>query len=134
VLVVGQPVDGWSPGDSAGCELWLHLRLLFCQAVWSLRVRRAVTGQQFTATAVVAKTAAALEQAIRRDWLRVSVSLPGMAELPSWCVIKRDYALGVEEFVGRWCLGGVLASVLPGEGAGCLQVHVPRALPAESPS
>jgi hypothetical protein len=130
VLVAGQlDDDAWSPGDGTHVELWLHLRLLFCQSVWLLHGRRAATGQPFTAAAVVAVTAARLEHAIRQDWLRVWVLLPGMPELPSWCVLRRQYALGEDEFRQRWCIGGVLASVQPGEGKGRLHVHVPRALP-----
>jgi hypothetical protein len=45
----------WDPGGGdAGAELWTHLRLLFCHAVWYLRCCRvAHHGQVFTAAAVV---------------------------------------------------------------------------------
>jgi hypothetical protein len=36
----------WDPGGGeAGAELWAHLRLLFCRAVWYLRCCRVAHGQ-----------------------------------------------------------------------------------------
>ena len=47
----------WDPGGGdAGAELWTHLRLLFCRAVWYLRCCRVAHGRVFTAAAVVALT------------------------------------------------------------------------------
>jgi hypothetical protein len=48
----------WDPGGGeAGAEqLWTHLRLLFCRAVWYLRCCRVAHGQVFSASAVVALT------------------------------------------------------------------------------
>ncbi len=46
----------WDPGGGeAGAELWTHLRLLFCRAVWYyLRCCRVAHGKVFSASAVVA--------------------------------------------------------------------------------
>ncbi len=66
----------WDPGGGeAGAELWTHLRLLFCRAVWYLRCCRVAHGQVFSASAVVALTSSWLRRAIRLDWLRVSADL-----------------------------------------------------------
>ena len=119
----------WLPsGGQVYEELWLHLRLLFCRAVWVLHSRWAAHGHAFSASAVVALAASWVEFAIRRDWLRVSVSLGGVAALPSWCVVAKCYALTQAEFAGRWCPGGVLAHVdtCGPSGRPVLQVHVPR--------
>ena len=73
VLVVGDK-SVWEPeGGRSGWELWSHLRLLFCRSVWALTSRRRVSGQQFAAAAVVAMTAAVVEQAVRLDWQRAWV-------------------------------------------------------------
>ena len=128
VLVVGDHTV-WRPaGGRRFEELWLHLRLLFCRAVWVLHSRRAVHGQPFSAAAVASLTASWVGLAVRRDWLRVCVTLGGVAALPSWCVVSQRYALSQDEFCDRWCLGEVLAHVDPG-GAFAppgLRVHVPR--------
>jgi hypothetical protein len=84
----------WAPGGGDdGMELWTHLRLLFCRALWHLRCRRAVDGQQvFTAGAVVALTAAWVERVLRLDWLRVSTDLAGTSPtLPSYCTIHQCF-------------------------------------------
>ncbi len=122
-------------------ELWTHLRLLFCRAVWHLRCRRVADGQQvFSAAAVVALTAAWIERAVRLDWLRVSTDLAGASTtLPSWCTIHKRFDLSQEAFAQRWCLGTVLAHVSTNAvGAQTLSVHVPAVLsdavgPVESP-
>ena len=129
VIVVGDR-SVWSPDEGQGCvkwEVWTHLRLAFCRAVWALTARRArAGGPQFTAAAVVAMVAAALERALRRDWLRVWVDPVGFAELPSWCQLSvRRVRLDLSVFEERWLLGGVLAH-LDGGGQGALLVHVPR--------
>jgi hypothetical protein len=134
----------WAPGGGdAGSELWAHLRLLFCRAVWHMRCRRVSGGRhEFTAAAVVAMAAAWVERAVRLDWLRVSTSLAGASSaLPSWCVIHKPFDLSQEGFAQRWCLGAVLAHVSTDEaGSRVLCVHVPTAVPdgvgpaAEPPS
>jgi hypothetical protein len=49
-------------------------------------------GQDFTAAAVVALTAAWIARAVRLDWLRVSTDLAGAATaLPSWCAIHKRF-------------------------------------------
>jgi len=124
----------WAPGGgNDGAELWAHLRLLFCRAVWHLRCRRADDGQQvFTAAAVVALTAAWVERAVRLDWLRVSIDLTGASTtLPSWCIIYQRFELSQAEFAQRWCLGGAVLATVSGDAAGSqsLCVHVPTAIP-----
>ena len=118
----------WDPGGGdAGAELWTHLRLLFCRAVWYLRCCRAAHGQVFTAAAVVALTASWIRRAIRLDWLRVTADLAGTAStLPSWCVLHRRFDLSQEDFAQRWCLGAVLAHVSSdAAGSVAVRVHVP---------
>jgi hypothetical protein len=66
VLVVGDKTV-WSPGGGDVWELWTHLRLEFCMAVWRLTARRASTGQAFSATSVVEMTASELERSICLD-------------------------------------------------------------------
>jgi hypothetical protein len=137
VIVVG---DGskWAPAagaaDAAGADgdagdLWTHLRLQYLKTVWSLTARRARTGQQFDAAAVVAATAAALERAIWRDWERVWAAPEGADSLPSWCRLGlRQVVLDRSAFERRWLAGGVLAHLEGASGRGVLRVHVPRAL------
>ena len=121
----------WSP-PGAGADrwaLWTHLRLQFCYTVWTLTSRRNRAGQQFDAAAIVAMTAAALERAIRLDWVRVGVASGGGGDLPSWCSLGlRRVRLQPEVFAGRWLAGGVLAHLAVGGGRDALCVHVPRAL------
>ena len=122
----------WDPGGGdAGRELWTHVRLLFCRAVWQLRCDRVVRGQVFTAGAVVALTAALVERAIRLDWLRVTVDLAGASTtLPAWCTIHKHFDLSQADFSQRWCLGAVLAHVSAGsDGSPVLCVHVPAGVP-----
>lgn len=88
VILLG---DGtvWAPrGGPAAEELWLHLRLLFCRAVWSHAGRSGVgVAGDRAAAAVVATAASLIARSIRLDWLRVAASLPGASVLPSWCVV-----------------------------------------------
>ena len=131
VLLAGDQVV-WDPGGGdAGAELWTHLRLLFCRAVWHLRCCRVAHGQSFTGAAVVALTAAWVERAIRLDWLRVTTDLAGSSTtLPSWCPIHKRFDLSQVDFVQRWCLGDVLAHVSESAaGSPDLCVHVPVVLP-----
>lgn len=78
--------------------------------------------------AMVAVLRASVSRAIRLDWLHVSASLPGAAELPSWCVLSDRCRLTHEQFQDRWCLGAVLAHVSAGAetagGPAALHVHV----------
>jgi hypothetical protein len=132
VLVAGDHTV-WDPGGAAaGVELWAHLRLLFCRAVWHLRCCRVASGQVFTAAAVVALTAAWVARAVRLDWLRVSTDLAGTATaLPSWCLIHKRFDLSQADFSQRWCLGNVLAHVsTDAAGLPALCVHVPAVVPA----
>ena len=113
----------WSPAGGRPFEdLWFHLRLLFCRAVWALRSRRAVLGQGFTAAAVVALTASWVERAVRLDWALVS----GGLACEVLRVLGSRSCLTLGEFRARWCLGGVLATVGVGAAAPVLLVHVPR--------
>jgi hypothetical protein len=118
VVVVGDQ-SVWSPGGGAPWELWTHLRLEFCRAVWRLTSRRSSAGQDFTAAAVVQMAAAALERSICLDWTRVGAGQGDSVE-------DRRVRLEASDFADRWLLRGVLADL---EG-GALRVHVPRALPA----
>lgn len=129
MVVVGN-LDVWRPAAGAEyTQLWMHVRLLFCRAVWSLHCRRAKYGQPFSAAEVVHLAAAWVEQAIRKDWMRVTVGLSGLQEVPSWCVIGKRYELSLEDFEKRWCLSGVLADVGGFlRGGHSLRVHVPRSL------
>jgi hypothetical protein len=118
----------WDPGGGeAGAELWTHLRLLFCRAVWYLRCCRVAHGQVFSASAVVALASSWLRRAIRLDWLRVSADLAGTAlTLPSWCVIHKRFNMSQAGFIERWCLNNVLAEVSSGaDGSAVVRVHVP---------
>ena len=118
----------WDPGGGeAGAELWTHLRLLFCRAVWYLRCCRVAHGQVFSASAVVALASSWLRRAIRLDWLRVSADLAGTAlTLPSWCVVHKRFNMSQAGFIERWCLNNVLAEVSSGaDGSAVVRVHVP---------
>ncbi len=122
----------WDPGGGeAGAELWTHLRLLFCRAVWYLRCCRVAHGQVSSASAVVALTSSWLRRAIRLDWLRVSADLDaGTAPtLPSWCVIHKRFDMSQAEFIKRWCLNNVLVvlaeSCSDEDGSAVVCVHVP---------
>jgi hypothetical protein len=117
VLVVGDK-SVWSPGGGDGVwELWTHLRLEFCHAVWRLTTRRASTGQVFAAAAVVEMAAAALERSICLDWARVGAGQGNSVE-------DKRVRLESEDFDARWLRRGVLAD----RDNGTLQVHVPRSL------
>ena len=64
-----QPPEDARVGDEPSlCALWLHLRLLYCRAVWLLRARRLKLRQQFSAAEVVALVVAWVRQALQRDW------------------------------------------------------------------
>ena len=118
----------WDPGGGeAGAELWTHLRLLFCRAVWYLRCCRVAHGQVFSASAVVALASSWIRRAIRLDWLRVSADLAGTAlTLPSWCVVHKRFNMSQAGFIERWCLNNVLAEVSSGaDGSAVVRVHVP---------
>ena len=117
VWVVGDR-SAWSPGGGDVWELWTHLRLEFCRSVWRLTARRASAGQEFTAAAVVAMTAAELERSICMDWARVGAGQGNSVE-------DQRVRLESADFDARWLLRGVLAD----RDGGTLQVHVPRALP-----
>jgi hypothetical protein len=95
----------WDPGGGeAGAELWTHLRLLFCRAVWCLRCCKVAHGQVFSASAVVAPA----------------------PTLPSWCVIHKRFDMSQAEFIKRWCLNIVLAEVSSdADGSAVVRVHVP---------
>jgi hypothetical protein len=102
VLLLGDD-SAWLPaGGAAAQELWLHLRLLWCRAVWVVVCRRRAEGvPDIIAAAVVALAARWVERAVRLDWLRASASLPGAAVLPSWCVLDMQFKLTLEQFNAR---------------------------------
>jgi len=116
VLVVGDK-SVWSAGGKDAWELWTHLRLEFCRAVWRLTARRTSTGQVFTAAAVVEMTAAELERSICLDWARVGAGQGNSVE-------DKRVRLESEDFDVRWLKRGVLAD----RDNGTLQVHVPRSM------
>ena len=117
----------WAPrGGVAAEELWLHLRLLFCRAVWAHAGQSCASGAADRAAAVVATAAGLIARAIRLDWLRVAASLPGASVLPSWCVIGTSYLLTQGQFQDRWCVNGVLAHTDASAAGLALHVHVPR--------
>jgi hypothetical protein len=118
----------WDPGGGeAGAELWTHLRLLFCRAIWHLRCCRAAEDQVFTAATVVALVTSWVQRAIRLDWLRVASDLAGeSASLPTWCSIHTRFDTSQADVMERWCLGSVLAHVsADAAGSAALCVHVP---------
>jgi hypothetical protein len=126
VLLLGDAAV-WSPaGGEAHRSLWLHLRLLWCRAVWA-RTCAASPGEGLSWRAVVGVLRAWVSRAIRLDWLRVCTSLPGAADLPSWCVLSDRCHLTQERFQDRWCIGAVLAHVdsVAAGGPAALSVHVP---------
>ena len=116
VLVVGDK-NIWSAGGKDAWELWTHLRLEFCRAVWRLTARRTSTGQVFTAAAVVEMAASELERSICLDWARVGAGQGNSVE-------DKRVRLESEDFDARWLRRGVLAD----RDSGTLQVHVPRSL------
>ena len=116
VLVVGDK-NVWSAGGKDAWELWTHLRLEFCRAVWRLTARRTSTGQVFTAAAVVEMAASELERSICLDWARVGAGQGNSVE-------DKRVRLESEDFDARWLKRGVLA----GRDNGTLQVHVPRSI------
>jgi hypothetical protein len=124
VLVLGDR-SVWDPGGGDDrWELWTHLRLHFCRAVWSLTARRSASGQAFSAASVVAMAAQAVERAIRRDWVRVGAQPADFDALPTWCRLSvQRVVLELDVFKDRWLVRGVLAHL----EAGVLRVHVPRA-------
>ncbi len=86
------PLGRLESGGEAGAELWTHLRLLFCRAVWYLRCCRVAHGQVFSASAVVALASSWLRRAIRLDWLRVSADLAGTALTLSAFLVRHSQA------------------------------------------
>jgi hypothetical protein len=127
----------WSPPGpgNAAWDLWTHLRLQYCFAVWTLTTRRNRTGRGFDSAAIVAVAAAALERAIRHDWLRLSVAAERLPDMPTWCTLGLSRVqLKPEVFRERWLARGVLADLAEGGGRDALRVHVPRALEAPVPA
>ena len=128
VWVVGDS-DSWSPGDEPSlCALWLHLRLMYCRAVWLLHARRLKLRQQFSAAEVVALVVAWVRQALQRDWHRVGLSRGDLQDLPSWCTGDTRFKLPVEQHELRWCRGGVVAVVGMYDGQPRLRIPL-RGLP-----
>jgi hypothetical protein len=110
VLLLGDE-SVWAPGGGEAAQgLWLHLRLLFCRAVWAQVCRSRAAGGGMSPAAVVAATAAFIARVIRLDRLRGTASLHGGAVLPSWCVIDgKTFQLTQEQFQERWCASDILA-------------------------
>ena len=82
-----------------------------------LTTRRNRTGDALDSAAIVAMTAAALERAIRHDWLRLSVAAAALPGMPTWCTLGlARVQLKPEEFEARWLLGDVLADLPEGGG------------------
>ena len=136
IIITGAKTLWAPPGSSnAPWDLWTHLRLQYCFSVWTLTTRRNRTGDAFDSAAIVAMTAAALERAIRHDWLRVSVAAAALPDMPTWCTLGlARVQLKPEVFQARWLLGDVLADLPVGGGQDALRVHVPRALEEPVPA
>ncbi len=83
VILLGSDNSVWAPAGGEKAEgLWLHLRLLFCRAVWAQ-----VLGNGRRCSAGGGGGALIAKAIIRMDWLRVTASLPATAVLPSWLVL-----------------------------------------------
>jgi hypothetical protein len=79
--------------------------------------------------------AAALEQDIRRDWHRVQCDVREQAGVSAAMFAGHaDPMLKREAFEQRWCVGGVLASVVTVAGRERLVVCIPVALPPPVPA
>ena len=135
IIVTGAKTLWRPPGSGdAPWDLWTHLRLQYCSTVWTLTTRRNRTGRGFDAAAIVAMAAAALERAIRHDWLRLSVAAERLPDMPTWCTLGlARVQLAPEVFEARWLARGVLADLPAGGGQDALRVHVPRALEEPEP-
>ena len=77
----------------------------------------------------------ALERDIRRDWHRVQHDVRERAGASvALFAGHADPMLAREEFEQRWCVGGVLASVVGPVGRERLVVSLPGALPLPAPA
>ncbi len=99
MLVLGD-LSVWNPTGEGCLELWVHLRLLFCKAVWHLTTLRGSCGAQFTPAQVIDHTAASFHRAISMDWLRISLGARDASELPAWCRLS-DKRIRLELYVVR---------------------------------
>ena len=146
VIILGDPA-AWRPQRGgtraearAADALWMHVRLRLLQAIWRARCVRAATPDGAAvpavgAAAVVAMAAAAVEQDMRRDWHRVQHDVRSEAGVSAAMFAGHsDPMLTREAFEQRWCVRGVLASVVGGVGRERLVVSVPRALLSQAPA
>ena len=136
ILGEGQPAGG----VGAASALCHHLRLRLLHAVWRARCVRVAAAAgaappHLSAAAIVALAATAVEQDIRRDWHRVQHDVRLQAGVSvAMFAGHGDPMLALGDFQQRWCVNGVLASVVGGSGSERLVVAVPRALPPPAPA
>jgi hypothetical protein len=131
ILIVGDP-SVWHPTTPAQRKLWLCLRVTFLHNIWRLRHRRRMEGHQFTATAIVSATCAALER-LMRDQFCIATNDPSRQSgvgLQWFRGGRRGLQLGA--FEKLWCHRRVLAHVVrdAGNASPKLFMHIPSTLPA----
>lgn len=118
----------WAPPPPLA-HLWTHLRLAYLHAVWRLRARRSLAGEELTPVAVCGATVAAVRAAIRRDFTRATRDLRRLGGTYAEWFRGRDASIQVGEFLRRWAHGDVLCRVTQGG----LQLHFSLALPVAVP-
>jgi exonuclease III len=131
ILITGDP-GLWQPPTKAQRKLWVCLRVTFLHNIWRLRHRRRVEGRQFTATAIVSATGAALERLMLAEFNIATKDLCREGGVGHQWVRGGRRRLTLGAFEKQWCHRRVLAHVVrcAGNAPPKLILHIPSALPA----
>jgi exonuclease III len=118
-VLLGDDQSAWQPRGPAGPRggagmwprLWTHLRVTFLGTLWHCRCHREMLDSDGTslAAAVVQRTVAAVNAALRRDWLRATRDVRALS--PRWPADYfrgRDPRLKWEQFEAAWGPAGTL--------------------------
>ena len=117
----------WKPAAELS-SLWTLLRVATLHAVWHCRSWREELVGSFAAAAV-SRIVDFLQTSIERDWLRASMDVRLLSELPADYFRGRDPQLATEDFAARWTPNSVLCSIV----SGSLVVHISLQAPVPVP-
>ncbi len=111
---------------------WLHLRLLFCRAVWAQVCRGRAAGGGASPAAVVVAAAAFIARASCMLGLAAGHGVPACCSCAVLVLVChwQTFQLTQEQFQERWCANDILAHTTMSAAGGimAMHVHVPRHL------